>query len=836
MSPRTQSRAGGPGSGAPRPVPLSPLSLVFLAGLLGAPRSAAAQNPQLPSPAQAQQLLEQNPQLGELIRQRLQQSGLTPDEIRARLAASGYPSNLLDAYIGLGTVAQAAPGAAELAAIQALGLAPVQLGGLPVDTGAVQVRGLSPAPPSAVFGVDVFRRTTTQFLPLLAGPVPPDYKLGPGDQLVLILTGDVELAYSLQVTREGFILIPQVGQVFVANLTLEQLRDVLYARLGRVYSGVKRGPNATTRFDVSVANVRANQVYVVGEVTQPGAYQISALGTVLTALYAAGGVTERANLRHVEVRRLAQVVDTLDLYDYLLRGDSRHDIRLEAGDVVFVPVHGVRAQVTGAVKRPAIYELKGKETLRDLIQAAGGFRAEAALRRISISRIVPPEQRSAEGPDRVVVDVPLSQAQDGQVPPVAIEPGDVVTVFAVPEGRRSVVELKGAVYHPGTYGFRPGMRLSELIRLAGGFRPAVYAGQATIERLNLTDSTRYIVRVPLPADSTQPYPDDAQLQDYDIVNVYGREALREDRTVSIAGMVNEPGTFPYRNGMTLRDLVLMARGLRDGAYLDSAEVARLAEDRSGGRLAVTLRVPLDSSYLFEPDSTTYPLLRGLPGRARGTAPEVVLEPFDHVLILKQPEFEYPRKVTVVGEVRFPGTYVLARKDERLSQVLAEAGGLTPQAYADGIRFVRRENNVGRINVDLKRALADTASASNLILQPGDSVEIPEYQPVVKVTGEVNSPGSVLWKKGAGLDYYIGGAGGFTYKADKRRVHVKYANGEVRAKKKVLLFSTSPAPGPGAEVFVPVRDTLARTNFVQLFSSIAQIVASAVTTIFVIKHL
>src|SRR5207244_746311 len=191
---------------------------------------------------------------------------------------------------------------------------------------------------------DAFRRTTTQFLPLLSGPVPPDYKLGAGDVLVLILTGDVELAYTLQVTREGFVLIPQVGQLFVSNLTLDQLRDLLYARLGRVYSGVRRSPRSTTRFDISVANVRANQAYVVGEVAQPGAYQISSLGTVLTALYAAGGVTERAKLRGVEVRRLGKVVATFDLYDYLLRGDTRSDLRLETGDVIFVHIHVSRVR------------------------------------------------------------------------------------------------------------------------------------------------------------------------------------------------------------------------------------------------------------------------------------------------------------------------------------------------------------------------------------------------------------------------------------------------------------------------------------------------------------
>src|SRR5213083_1978823 len=377
----------------PGPAGTAPRSLLPAALMLGLGVAAHAQNPPLPPPAQAasalQQAVQQNPGLADMIRQRIRQSGMTPDQIRARLQASGYPPTLLDAYLGAQTPGQPSPvpGAQELAAIQSLGVPTVATAGeiLPVDTGLVRAAA---AGKSGVFGVDVFQRTSTQFLPLLARPVPADYKLGAGDQLVLILTGDVELAYTLQVTREGFILIPQVGQLFVSNLTLDQLRDVLYARLGRVYSGVRRS-NATTRFDISVANVRTNQVYVVGEVTQPSAYQISSLGTVLTALYVAGGVTERANMRLVELRRLGKTIATLDLYDYLLRGDTRSDVRLETGDVVFVGVHGTRVQVTGAVRRPATYELKPGETLANLLVSAGGFTPDASLRRVVIERILP---------------------------------------------------------------------------------------------------------------------------------------------------------------------------------------------------------------------------------------------------------------------------------------------------------------------------------------------------------------------------------------------------------------------------------------------------------------
>src|SRR5438874_6813867 len=525
---------------------------------------------QQPTAQQVQQALQQQPGLGDMVRCRLVLSGLSDEQIRSRLSASGYPPTLLDSYLNAtGPETVPVPGSQELAALQALGLPALTNPALRYDTGLVRSARTAP---SEVFGVDVFQRTTTQFLPLLAGPVPPDYKLGPGDNLVLILTGDVELTYSLPVTREGFVLIPQVGQMHVANLTLDQLRDVLYTRLGRVYSGVKRSANATTRFDVTVANVRANQVYVVGEVAQPGAYQISSLGTVFTALYAAGGVTERAKLRGVEVQRNGKHIATLDLYDYLLRGDTRADVRLETGDVIFVPIHLSRVRVNGAVLRPAIYETKAGETLADMIGAAGGFRPDAALERVKVERVLPPEVRGPQTTARVTIDVPMA---NGVAPRFALEDGDVVLVDS----------------------------------LAGA-------------------SDQY--------------------------------------TIAITGMVQQPGTYPWRPGMTLRQLMVLARGPKIGADLRDAEIARLPADRSKGQLATTVRVPLDSTYLFERDSAgQYVGPPGVPFPARGSAPEAPLEPFDNVLILRQPDFELQRTVTITGQVMYPGSYALKTKEDRL---------------------------------------------------------------------------------------------------------------------------------------------------------------------------
>ena len=757
--------------------PLSLPGFVLMLGvLLGAPATSVAQNPPLPPSSQAQQALQQaalqNPGLADSIRRRLEASGLTPEQVRARLAASGYPAGLLDAYLGPAQAGQAGPqpGLVELTAIQSLGLGPLptlRSDSIRVDTGLIRVRADSQHAESLavgnyVFGVDVFRRTTTQFLPVLAGPVPPDYKLGPGDQLVLILTGDLERTYSLPVTREGFILIPQVGQVFVTNLTLDQLRRVLYTRLGKVYSSVRLEPSGTTRVDISVANVRVNQVYVVGEVKQPGAYQISALGTALTALYAAGGITTRASMRSIDVLRLNRPAATLDLYDYLLRGDKSGDLRLETGDVVYVPLRGKRTQITGAVPRPAIYELRAGEALADLVHAAGGFRQDAALERVTIHRILPAAVRGTGPFPRAVMNVPMS--------------------VALPAGQDP-----------------PGSPASEPIN--GVLVPA----------LGLENGDSVVVDSIAPLDSS-----------YFVV---------------ISGAVNKAGRFPWRDGMTLRELMRVAGGPKVGAYLKDAEIARMPADRSKGQLAETVRVPLDSTYLLGRDSTGHYL--GPPGLAFAAsgAPEVPLRPYDNVLILPQPEFELPRSVHVRGQVRFPGTYTLTAGNERLAAVIERAGGLTPLAYAGGLRFVRVAGNVGRINVDLLRALKQRDSRANLILQSGDSIFVPEFKSSVQVAGAVNAPGSVLWEAGKSLNYYLNAAGGPNWRADKGKVSVRYADGQVRTRHRSLLFFRSdPMPGPGSEVLVPVRDTLAKgTDVLAVLGTLSQVIAATATLIIVARR-
>ena len=831
---------------------------------------------QLPSPDQAQELL-QNPQVIEQLRQRLEQSGLTPDQVRSRLRAAGYPENLLDDYVqGADTTRPAQFGPRTLDAAKALGVLSQSevdslqkvdsLGSMSDSLRAVidsvqrlradSARADSLADSAAVlrgaglklFGIETFRRATTRFQPSQAGPVDENYRLGPGDMLVLILTGDVERSYTLEVTREGFVVIPQVGQVFAANLTLAQLQDQLYSRLGRVYSGVRRS-NPTTRFQISLAKLRNIQIYVAGDVVRPGAYQMSAAGTVLTALYAAGGPTTNGSFRHVEVRRGRTLVDSLDLYDYLLHGSNPTDIRLQTGDVVFVPVHGGFASVTGKVIRPAIYELRPGETLRDAISYAGGFDPAAVQTRVTIHRILAADSRGPGGRARVVIAVGAEQFSGGVAPAVPMSPGDSVTVYAVADRQRGFVTVRGNVWVEGQVGFTPGMKLSDAIRLAGGPKPDVYLPRILVTRMR-EDSTYVQLRSAF-ADSTGRVQDDLALEDQDEVRVFARTTFRAPVYVAIVGAVRQPGRVPYRDGMTLRDAVLLANGLTQDAQLQ-AEIARLPDNRPPGALAQTMPVALDSSFLFDRAG----------GGAASPAGDTPLQPYDNVLILRQGEFSLQRSVVITGQVKSPGRYSLRSKTERLADIIERAGGLTPEAYAGGIQFYRNYDGARptgkdrlpviagsvprdstsrgipeRVGIDLPRVLQNPKFRDNIILAGGDSIHIPEFNPIVMVQGAVNAPGAVAYTPGKSLDWYVDAAGGYTQTGDQRRAYVTQPNGEREGvRRKTILADKVPRPAPGAVVFVPAKTAQEPgSNVVGIIGTAAQLLGALVTLIVVARR-
>ena len=792
-------------------------------------------------------MLRAKPEVLTQVQQRLRASGLSQSQVRARLRAAGYPESLLDQVMPGGNARSATPAASDsmVSALRSLGivdstdaavlrrlsivgssrnderLATENTGPASSDEiarAAARTPTVYPADGSTLFGLDIFAQATSLFDPNAAGPVDASYLLGPGDQIVLILTGDVEEAYTLDVTREGFVVVPVVGQVGVANMSLGDLDAVLRKRLARVYSGI----GSTTRFSVSVSRLRSNQVFVAGDVQAPGSYRVSSAGTALTALYAAGGPTERGSLRNVEIRRRGRPAQRFDVYDYLLRGDASRDVRLENGDVLFVPTHGARVRIQGGVLRPATYELKSGETLEDLVKAAGGFTADASRRRIRVQRILPPSARTAEGSDRMVIDVAAPNGADQALSSVKLEAGDIVEISRVSDRVRGRIAVKGNVWQPGTQGITPGTTLAEALRRAGGLKPDSYLGSVVVSRLK-PDSTREQLRATL-RDTTGATVEPLLLQEDDEITVYSLTEFRAPRFVAISGAVLRPGQYPWRDGMTMRDLVLQAGGLAPSALLEQAEIARLPLEQREGTIAQAFRVKLDSSYVVGSSAAAKP------------EAEIPLSVYDNVLILRQPDWQLQSTVVLTGEVRYPGTYSLMAKSERLSDLIKRAGGLTANAYSAGIVFLRRHDGIGRVGVDLPQVLRNDNNRDNLLLIEGDSIHVPRFNALVEVSGAVNSPLAVPYEPGASLEHYIRAAGGATRQADSKRAFVRQANGKVESSRRMALFFKSvPKPSPGSEVIVPARDASERRDIAQLLGTTAQVLGSLVTVVVVLSR-
>ncbi|HTX53147.1 MAG TPA: SLBB domain-containing protein, partial [Candidatus Baltobacteraceae bacterium] len=417
---------------------------------------------------------------------------------------------------------------------------------------------------------------------------------------------------------------------------------------------------------------------------------------------------------------------------------------------------------------------------------------------------------------------------------------DSVIVFPITVAVRNRVVIRGDVWRPGAYQLDSGLTLSKLIAEAGGLRPDVYADRAHIVRVN-PDSSRRLIPVSLVGIPTQGAPDsgdevgvaarwavpaghldvDPGLQEFDSITVYSKTGFRPSRQIAVYGNVQRPGVFTFTDSMTLRDAVMMAGGPRDDAYLLEAEISRIPEERTAAQLAQIIKVPLDSSYVL--DATGY--LRR-PTNARGAEP--MLRPYDNVFIRRIPGWDLQRNVYITGEVQFPGRYTLTRRDEKLASLVERAGGLTNDAYVQGAQFFRAEGRAGRIGVDLARVLRDSTYRDNLILLAGDSLYVPQYQPVVKVEGAVNSPVAVAYVPGRGTSFYIDRAGGFARHADKSRTYVVQPNGAVDTR--------SARPEPGARVVIPIIPPEEKTNWTQIISAVAAGLTGALTAILVVQRL
>lgn len=614
-------------------------------------------------------------------------------------------------------------------------------------------RHLPPLPPGPHglpwFGYDVFRTVPAAFEPAAAGPVDPDYVIAPDDRLRLSVWGQVELQQELTVDREGRVFIPTVGQVLLTGLTLRDASEALRRRMARSYAALAAQPPAAW-LDLTVARIRPKRVFVMGEVHQPGGYTMSSHATVFSALYSIGGPAITGSLRSIRVLRGGKTIAVVDLYDYLTGADSTNDLRVQSNDVLFVPVRGSTVSIRGEVRRPAVYELAPGESLDDLLRFCGGVLPTAYDVQTQIERIRPPGERTGGIEDRLVLDVPLRAVLRREGATVPLQDGDDVRVFPVLDELRNFVVINGSVWRPGRYQLGVIRTVLDLINAAEGIQPRSYFPFAHITRLNADLVSRRVISFSL-RDLVDRRIADITLEPRDEVTIYSADITEvRDQYVTIRGSVKRPGRFPLHSGMTLRDLIPVAGGYAEDAELMQAEVSRVRpSDLRGDTLALVFHPPLPRVFLAAPESAA---ARGLPDT------DFPLQHRDEVLIRPNPAYLTQQNVRVSGDIRYPGTYSIRRRGERLSEILERAGGASATSFMEGALFFRGGN---RLLLDFSAALAKRDSRHDVVMLDGDSLFIPSMPHTVLVRGEVNNPGLLSYVRGQAVSDYIERAGGLT---------------------------------------------------------------------------
>lgn len=714
-------------------------------------------------------------------------------------------------------------------------LTPISLA-LPEFAG--RVSGVEP------YGYAIFRQAPSLFEPIVNVPTPPKYVLGPGDEIVLNVWGETQLNYTLTVARDGYIVIPDVGKVQVAGVTIEQLKKQLLQRMSAVYASLAHGsPRARSFLDISIGKLRTIQVFLLGEARLPGGYSLSGLATAFTALYYAGGPNANGTLREIKLQRDNATAATIDFYEFALYGRREHDERLQEGDVLFIGHAGKRVAVTGNVKRPAIYELKPSEKLSDVILMAGGLRDDAYYKRVHIERLIPFSQRSAYQKDVLDIDLVFNSHGELVNSNHELESSDVIRVLGIGLERENQVVIAGSVRKPGSFELTENMTVRDLILKADGVRENTFLEHASILRTRQHDLKKEIISFnlqrALEGDSLHNVP----LQRLDEVSIYDEAMFRPTHAVTIDGAVRNPGTYRRTEQMTVVDLIILAGGFAEGADASTVEIARIDTTKID-KLATVYKVSLPENYW-----------------TGGNPHPFVLQDFDHVSIRSRPEYSLQRSVRVSGEAMYPGMYALREEGERISELIKRFGGFKNTAYLFGARLIRAPgtggvparspamaetaliDSLGRplaiplrvasseVPVDIPRILDDEDSEENLVLQPGDELIIPTEPGVVYVQGQVNTPSSVPYKDGGSVSHYVRQAGGFTRNADDDNIVVILPNGKKWEPSGFFLFP-NPEILSGSTIIVPTK-LPEKSDTLPILKEWTSILAGAATMAFIV---
>lgn len=663
----------------------------------------------------------------------------------------------------------------------------------------------------AVFGRNVFRSRALTFEPNENQATPENYRLGPGDEVIIDIWGENERSLREEISSEGNIMVEQVGPVYLNGLTIKEANAKLRGVFGQIYAGVS-GDSPASEVRVTLGRLRTIQVNVMGEVEMPGTYRLSSFATVFHALYQAGGVTDIGTLRNIRVLRSGREVASVDIYKYLFHGDSKDDIRLEEGDIVLVPSYDLLVEVTGCVKRPMRYEMEAGEPLSQLLAYAGGFTGDAYGREVRVVRTMGREHE-------------LFNVDSVGYGTFALMDGDSVAVGRVLDRYANRIEVQGAVYRPGMYELGEGTHtVRELIGRAEGLREDAFRGRALLFR-ERDDLTPEIVAVDLEGVLSGRLTD-ISLRRNDVLVVSSVHDLEDRGGFTIGGEVARPGVYPYAAHTTIEDLIVQAGGLLDGASTVKVEVSRRLKDPK----STTPSNGVGKVYAFS-------LKEGLvvDGEAG-----FELAPFDVVEVRRSPGYQPQRQVVLDGEVVFTGNYTLIRKNERLSDLVKRAGGITDDAYVRGGRLIRRMNEEERavrdaalraaqqnrgadsvsleklmaddyyaVGIELDKALSNPGSDYDVVLREGDRLVVPEYVSTVKINGDVMYPNTTVYLKDKRVKYYIAQAGGYGARAKRNKAYIVYMNGRVaRVKGRAKVE-------PGCEIIVPSKRDRKRMGIAEI---------------------
>ena len=675
-----------------------------------------------------------------------------------------------------------------------------------------------------VFGRDIFNNKELTFEPNMNIATPQNYKLGPGDAVFIDIYGASQKTIEGTISPDGEITIDGFGPVHVSGLTVAQANSKLRSTLGARYS--------SSQIKLTVGQTKTIMVNVMGEVKVPGTYTLSAFATVFHALYMAGGTNELGTLRSIKVYRNNKLVTVVDIYDYILNGKLTGNIRLADNDVIVVGPYDCLVNITGKVKRPMYYEMKRNESLSTLLKYSGGFAGDAYTKSVRVVR--------KTGQQRSVFNI-----EEFDMASFHVSDGDSVSVDSILPRYENTVELKGAVFRPGLYQLGNNINsVRSLIEHAEGITEEAFTNRAVMHRMK-ADRTLEVVSVDL-AGILNGTSADIPLKENDVLFVPTKQDAMVDRTITIHGEVHYPGIYKYADNETIEDFILQAGGLRESASMVKVDVARRVSDPKAtvndSIIARTYSFAIKDGFVVD----------GTPG--------FTLMPFDEVYVRKSPGYSAQQNIKVEGQAMLPGTYTLSMKNERLSDILKKAGGVTDLAYTPGARLERRITpdeklrmqtitnmlnsqsgndsldikkldlgNTYYVGIELDKAIAEPGGDADIVLREGDRLIIPEYNGTVKISGDVMYPNTVAYEKGKRASYYIDQAGGWGDRAKKSNTYIIYMNGTVAKvghNAKIM---------PGCEIVVPSKPKKDARTLAQILT-IGTSVASLATMIATIANI